>query len=83
MGVDPPSSWSVMAHKALYDLDNLHLASVTHDAVVATYAITSILLEGHCYDGNQPPQGLQFDLGTAFVPHVTDSLVMNNLGYFQ
>lgn len=30
-----------------------------------------------------PPRGVQLTLGTAAAPHVTGTVVMSNLGYFQ
>jgi UDP-glucose:glycoprotein glucosyltransferase len=31
----------------------------------------------------EPPRGLQLNLGTSAMPHMHDTLVMANLGYFQ
>jgi UDP-glucose:glycoprotein glucosyltransferase len=43
------------------------------------------LITGACEDitSRDPPNGLQLHLGTETDPHVTDTLVMSNLGYFQ
>jgi UDP-glucose:glycoprotein glucosyltransferase len=44
-----------------------------------------VLITGSCEDvtSRDPPNGLQLLLGTSAQPHVTDTLVMSNLGYFQ
>lgn len=41
-------------------------------------------LSGHCMEKDRdPPRGLQFILGTKQRPHLVDTLVMANLGYWQ
>lgn len=49
--------------------------------VTAEYELEYLLLEGHCFDmtTEQPPQGLQFTLGTKSNPAVVDTIVMANL----
>lgn len=45
-----------------------------------------ILLDtGHCYEKEtkEPPRGLQVLLGTKDQPHMVDTIVMANLGYWQ
>lgn len=39
---------------------------------------------GHCSEkDHDPPRGLQLILGTKNIPHLVDTLVMANLGYWQ
>lgn len=40
---------------------------------------------GHCFerDNKEPPRGLQLLLGTRGQPHMVDTIVMANLGYWQ
>lgn len=39
---------------------------------------------GHCYEkSGDPPRGLQLLLGTKLHPHMVDTIVMANLGYWQ
>lgn len=39
---------------------------------------------GHCSEKDQdPPRGLQLILGTKSMPHLVDTIVMANLGYWQ
>lgn len=39
---------------------------------------------GHCSEkDHEPPRGLQLILGTKHAPHLVDTLVMANLGYWQ
>lgn len=86
MAMDVPPSWLVAPKKSIYDLDNIKLSSVTADTVVdATYELENVLIEGHSRDvtAGMPPRGAQLVLSTAAEPHITDTIVMANLGYFQ
>ena len=49
------------------------------------YELSSLLVTGSCEDvgSRDPPNGLQLVLGTSTNAHVTDTLVMSNLGYYQ
>lgn len=43
-----------------------------------------MFVSGHCSEkGRDPPRGLQLILGTKERPHLVDTLVMANLGYWQ
>lgn len=46
---------------------------------------TFLFGSGHCYekDTKEPPRGLQVLLGTKDQPHMVDTIVMANLGYWQ
>lgn len=85
IGLDMPPAWLVSPRNSVHDLDNLKLANIKTDSVEATYQLDSILIEGHTKDsGNgQPPRGAQLVLGTVREPHVADTIIMANLGYFQ
>eukprot|EP00271_Cylindrocystis_brebissonii_P006379 TRINITY_DN19145_c0_g1_i1.p1 TRINITY_DN19145_c0_g1~~TRINITY_DN19145_c0_g1_i1.p1 ORF type:complete len:1550 (-),score=253.58 TRINITY_DN19145_c0_g1_i1:616-4587(-) len=75
--------WLVEPLLAVYDLDNLVLDKVAERAVHAVFELEALMLTGHCYEGDEPPQGLQLVLGTPQNPHMVDTIVMANLGYFQ
>ncbi|KAH0517336.1 UDP-glucose:glycoprotein glucosyltransferase 2 [Microtus ochrogaster] len=79
-----PEGWLVETVRSNCDLDNINLKD-TERTVSAEYELEYLLLEGHCFDmtTEQPPQGLQFTLGTKSNPAVVDTIVMANLGYFQ
>ncbi|XP_013371662.1 PREDICTED: UDP-glucose:glycoprotein glucosyltransferase 2 isoform X2 [Chinchilla lanigera] len=79
-----PEGWLVETVRSNCDLDNIHLQDIER-TVTAEYELEYLLLEGHCLDTmtKQPPQGLQFTLGTKNKPVVVDTVVMANLGYFQ
>ncbi|KAL6086880.1 hypothetical protein STEG23_000546, partial [Scotinomys teguina] len=79
-----PEGWLVEIVHSNCDLDNINLKG-TGRVVVAEYELECLLLEGHCFDrtSEQPPQGLQFTLGTKNNPALVDTIVMANLGYFQ
>lgn len=82
MQMQAPRSLVAMAAEAVYDLDNLRLADV-HGSVDTVYAVNSVLIEGHARDEHGPvPEGLQLDLVTEDA-RVLDTIVMENLGYFQ
>ncbi len=86
MAMDVPPSWLVAPKESIYDLDNIRLSSVPTDAMVdAVYELENILIEGHSRDvtAGMPPRGAQLVLFTAKEPHLTDTIVMANLGYFQ
>lgn len=86
IGLDVPPSWLVMPKESIHDLDNIKLSNVKRDNdIYALYELEHILIEGHSRDMNTgaPPRGVQLMLGTAKDPHVTDTIVMANLGYFQ
>ncbi|XP_063130974.1 UDP-glucose:glycoprotein glucosyltransferase 2 isoform X3 [Rattus norvegicus] len=79
-----PEGWLVEPVHSNCDLDNINLKDIER-SVTAEYELEHLLLEGHCFDmtTEQPPQGLQFTLGTRSNPDVVDTIVMANLGYFQ
>lgn len=86
MGMDMPPSWLVAPSDSIHDLDNIKLSAVKSGTdIEATYELEHILIEGHSRDltiGN-PPRGAQLVLGTEHDPHVADTIVMANIGYFQ
>lgn len=89
LGTEEIKSWHITPKVANYDLDNILLKAIDkshrEDGVTAVFELEYILVEGHCRDmGSQgPPRGLQFVLGSATEPNMTDTIVMANLGYFQ
>lgn len=89
LGVDVNPAWVVTSKVCIHDLDNLKLSSLTGSSrltgVQAEFELQHILIEGFARDMTQktPPKGAQFILGTKAQPHVSDTLVMANMGYFQ
>lgn len=82
-GMDVPPAWLVAAKESVHDLDNIKLSSIQSD-VDATYELEHILIQGHSREGkSNPPRGAQLVLGTEKEPHLTDTIVMANLGFFQ
>ncbi|KAI3617608.1 hypothetical protein CBS9595_003517 [Malassezia furfur] len=83
-----PRTLVAMAAEAVYDLDNIRLADLAPAArgtgVEAVYAVQSVLVEGHARtnDGGVP-SGLQLLLMTDDEREVLDTIVMENMGYFQ
>lgn len=83
MQLHAPRSMVTMADEAIYDLDNIRLSDV-HGSVDAIYAIKSLLLEGYAQAlPNSIPRGLQLVLETDDQSTQLDTIVMENLGYFQ
>lgn len=83
LGMDVPPAWLVAAKESIHDLDNIKLSSIKSN-VDATYELEHILIQGHSREGKtSPPRGAQLVLGTEKEPHLTDTIVMANLGFFQ
>jgi UDP-glucose:glycoprotein glucosyltransferase len=80
-------NWVVTASRARYDLDNIRLADMAAQDRVLTahFSLENLLLHGACHDADtwQPPQGLQLLLGAGAAEQLQDTLVMQNMGYFQ
>lgn len=76
--VDTPEAWDVQTAVANQDLDNLRQGE---DDDLIEYQLKSLVVAGQCYDlrERRPPNGLQVELA----PLGADTLVMQNLGYFQ
>eukprot|EP00882_Tetradesmus_deserticola_P014252 GHRQ01015150.1.p1 GENE.GHRQ01015150.1~~GHRQ01015150.1.p1 ORF type:complete len:663 (+),score=343.25 GHRQ01015150.1:862-2850(+) len=92
LNLELPESWLVEPVMALHDFDNLRLADVHEQVAYAEYELEAIMLSGSCSEAGSdaiqkarmpPPRGLQLHLGTPAQPHQVDTLVMQNLGYFQ
>ena len=86
LAVDVLESWLIRAKVARHDMDNIKLADITTERVVhAQFELRNILVQGYCHDerGQYGPRGLELALGTRVVPHMEDTIVMSNLGYFQ
>ncbi|KAF8062716.1 hypothetical protein HT031_004046 [Scenedesmus sp. PABB004] len=91
LNLELPESWLVTPAMALHDLDNLRLDDVPEQVAFAEYELDAIMLTGACTEAAPggararlpPPRGLQLHLGTPDDPHQVDTLVMQNLGYFQ
>ncbi|MCO5569801.1 hypothetical protein L7F22_023515 [Adiantum nelumboides] len=50
----------------------------------AVFELEALMLTSHCHEQNDgPPWGLQLVLGTKLNPHVVETIVMANLGYWQ
>eukprot|EP00250_Pteridium_aquilinum_P011892 c20372_g1_i1 orf=227-5122(+) len=85
MNLDVPEPWLVEPINAIYDLDNIVLEKLGDARTMyAVFELEALMLTGHCHEQNGgPPRGLQLVLGTNLNPHVVDTIVMANLGYWQ
>lgn len=95
--IDAPEPWNIQASVAIQDIDNLMCDNTRCGDTVGsvntqiTYTLKNILAAGQCfqflYSGRQmnPPNGLQLVLTLDNTNRnvSTDTLVMQNLGYFQ
>ena len=91
--LDTPESWNVQSVSGVQDPDNLRCSEsgcgdqAGSDVTRLGYSLKSLLLVGQCYEpstsgyGGSPPNGLQLTLTRN--NRTTDTLVMQNLGYFQ
>lgn len=85
MNLDVPEPWLVEPVIAVHDLDNILLENLGDTRTLqAVFELEALVLTGHCSEkDHEPPRGLQLILGTKSVPHLVDTLVMANLGYWQ
>ncbi|KAG7031020.1 UDP-glucose:glycoprotein glucosyltransferase, partial [Cucurbita argyrosperma subsp. argyrosperma] len=85
MNLDVPEPWLVEPVIAVHDLDNILLENIGETRTLqAVFELEALVLTGHCSEKHQePPRGLQLILGTKSTPHLVDTLVMANLGYWQ
>ncbi|KAL0920817.1 hypothetical protein M5K25_009987 [Dendrobium thyrsiflorum] len=85
MNLDVPEPWLVEPIIAIHDLDNILLENLGDTRTLqAVFELEALLLTGHCSEkDHDPPRGLQLILGTRQMPHLVDTLVMANLGYWQ
>ena len=97
--VDAPEAWNVQSYKAAQDIDNLKcdarrcgdVPGDPHERTVIAYRIKNLLIAGQCFQDFEtnpvPPNGLQLVLswinGDGQLEHYSDTLVMQNLGYWQ
>ncbi|KAK7246869.1 hypothetical protein RIF29_41739 [Crotalaria pallida] len=85
MNLDVPEPWLVEPVIAVHDLDNILLENLGDTRTLqAVFELEALVLTGHCSEkDHDPPRGLQLILGTKNTPHLVDTLVMANLGYWQ
>mmetsp|Transcript_2448 Transcript_2448/g.8246 ORF Transcript_2448/g.8246 Transcript_2448/m.8246 type:complete len:1639 (-) Transcript_2448:772-5688(-) len=89
--IDTPEAWDVQIGLADQDLDNLRCErdacgdAGSSDITIVEYKLTSLVVAGQCYDAREgrPPNGLQVELADYAQSSVADTIVMQNLGYFQ
>lgn len=85
MNLDVPEPWLVQPVVAVHDLDNILLENLGDTRTLqAVFELEALVLTGHCSEkDHEPPRGLQLILGAKNTPHLVDTLVMANLGYWQ
>ncbi|PIN18202.1 UDP-glucose:glycoprotein glucosyltransferase [Handroanthus impetiginosus] len=85
MNLDVPEPWLVQPIVAIHDLDNILLENLADTRTLqAVFELEALVLTGHCSEkDHEPPRGLQLILGTKNTPHLVDTIVMANLGYWQ
>ncbi|KAK6524135.1 hypothetical protein TWF694_005796 [Orbilia ellipsospora] len=89
LSMDVPPSWLVAPSETIHDLDNIKLQTFKDRFgtanLNATYTLQNILIEGHSRDTslNEPSSGAQLELGSSKNPVMEDTIIMQNLGYFQ
>ncbi|XP_043704312.1 UDP-glucose:glycoprotein glucosyltransferase [Telopea speciosissima] len=85
MNLDVPEPWLVEPIIAIHDLDNILLENLGETRTLqAVFELDALLLTGHCSEkDHDPPRGLQLILGKKNMPHLVDTIVMANLGYWQ
>jgi UDP-glucose:glycoprotein glucosyltransferase len=92
--VDAPEPWNIQTKIAQQDIDNLRCdgrscGDSNSQTTTIIYELKNLLMAGQCYspspNGYVPPNGLQLVLQPPSTSNATsaDTLVMQNLGYFQ
>ena len=83
MTTEVPYKWNVVAYYAEADLDNLRVAS-DDTYILAQYMVDGIIVEGSAYKQEEPASGVMLQLTKhADSTVVSDTVVMNNRGYWQ
>jgi UDP-glucose:glycoprotein glucosyltransferase len=84
LGMETPTSWMVQSELCTYDLDNIHLQEASGN-VYALFRLIFLTVEGSANERQTrlPAAGLQLQLGTPLSGSQFDTIVMENLGYFQ
>nr|GEV63748.1 UDP-glucose:glycoprotein glucosyltransferase [Tanacetum cinerariifolium] len=85
LNLDVPESWHVEPVITVHDLDNILLENLGDKRTPqADFELEALVLTGHCSKKDHEPQrGLQMILRIKKNPHLVDTLVMANLGYWQ
>ncbi|CAI0375267.1 unnamed protein product, partial [Linum tenue] len=85
LNLDVPEPWLVEPVIAVHDMDNILLENLGDTRTMqAVFELEAVVLTGHCSEkDHEPPRGLQLILGTKSMPHLVDTIVMANLGYWQ
>ena len=83
--VDTPESWLISLSQSDYDIDNLQLSTLNTRKINVVYILDYLLINGVCTDIQtmEQPAGLQLQLISTNNQLLTDTVVMQNLGYFQ
>ncbi|KAF9513801.1 glycosyltransferase family 24 protein [Hydnum rufescens UP504] len=82
-------SWLVRPYESQFDLDNIHLSSLSASerakGVEAVFDLDFLVIEGHAREAsNAPPRGVQLQLTAKnSTTPIADTLVVANLGYLQ
>ena len=87
--MDVAQSWLVRPYESQFDLDNIHLSSLSAiervKGVEAVFDLDFLVIEGHARElSNAPPRGVQLQLTASnSTAPIADTLVVANLGYLQ
>eukprot|EP00474_Spongospora_subterranea_P006140 CRZ06598.1 hypothetical protein [Spongospora subterranea] len=85
LSMETSEPWLVESVHTDIDLDNIQIGDDV-SAISVAFALRHLLVFGSCLElspNPSPPAGLKVFLGTPLRPHQQDTIVMENLGYFQ
>ncbi|CAI5438660.1 unnamed protein product [Caenorhabditis angaria] len=83
LGIITHDSWMIELKTTNYDLDNIFIDSKTPN-IIAKYTLENVLIEGNCLDNySNPSKGTQIMVENIINQRRFDTVVMQNLGYFQ
>ena len=89
LSMDVAQSWLVRPYESQFDLDNIHLSSLSATervkGVEAVFDLDFLVIEGHAREpSSAPPRGIQLQLTASnSTAPIADTLVVANLGYLQ
>lgn len=81
--------WLAFIKHSKYDTFNFQLNKYKEDVINIDYELSYLIVHGSCYEiirekyMGRPPNGLQLIMGRRMLGHIDDSIVMQNMGYYQ
>ena len=81
--------WLAFIKESKYDTFNFQFNRYEEPVISINYELSYLIVHGSCYEIidkhylGHPPNGLQLIMGRRILDHIDDSIVMQNMGYYQ